>query len=227
MKLSPLYRSISTAALITDRCLVSFSGGKDSVAALDLAFKYFKQVDAFFLYLVGGLSFNESIIKFYEDKHGFQIHRLPHFMLAEWLRYGTYRPPDYDVPIVSVKQTYDFARELTGTWWIAGGERIADSVWRRAMIKQSGSIDAKRGRLYPLADWNKAEVLAYIRQHRLRVGEESRRLGFSFASLLANEMMIVREAFPRDFETIKRWFPLVEAGIKQYEFAQEKQVSAV
>ena len=211
---------------MTDHCLVGFSGGKDSVVALDLAFRHFKRVDAFFLYLVGGLSFNESIIRHYEDKHGIKIHRLPHFMLAEWLRYGTYRPADYDVPIVSVKETYDYARELTGAWWIAGGERIADSVWRRAMIKHSGSIDAKRGRLYPLADWDKAEVLAYIRQNRLRVGEESRKLGFSFASLLTREMLIIREAFPRDFETIKRWFPLVEAGIKQHEFFQ-KQIPAV
>ena len=218
MKQQPLMRSVSTAATVTERVLVSFSGGKDSVVALDLAMNHFKHVDIFFMYLAGDLSFQSSLIRYYEDKYGQPIIRVPHFMLSEWLRYGTYRDMDFDVPIVSVKQVYDYVRELTGTWWIAGGERIADSIWRRAMIKQSGSIDAKRGRFYPLADWSKADVLAYIRQRRLRVGLESTKLGFSFRSLMAADMIKIKEFFPGDFETIKRWFPLVETGIKHHEF---------
>lgn len=218
MSRNPLYRSVELAATITDRVLVSFSAGKDSVVTLDLAVKHFKRVDAFFMYLAGGLRFQDGLIRYYEDKYGLAIHRVPHFMLSEWLRYGTYRQSDFDVPIVSVKEVYDYVRELSGTWWIAGGERVADSVWRRAVIKNSGSIDENRGRFYPLADWNKAEVLAYIRQRRLKVGVESERLGFSFRSLMPLDMIKIREAFPRDFETIKLWFPLVETGIKHHEF---------
>lgn len=93
-----------------------------------------------------GLSFQESILRYYEDKYGIPIHRIPHFELSQWLRYGLFRPFDFDCPIVSVKEIYGYMRANTDIWWVAAGERISDSVWRRAMIKHSGTIDQKRGR---------------------------------------------------------------------------------
>ena len=133
----PLFRSVETAAAITDSVLVAFSGGKDSVVTLDVCMKHFAHVEGFFMYQVRGLSFQESILRYYEDKYGIPIHRIPHFELSQWLRYGLFRPCDFDCPIVSVKETYDYMRENTDIWWIAAGERIADSVWRRAMLTSS------------------------------------------------------------------------------------------
>ncbi len=214
----PLFRSVETAAAITDRVLVSFSGGKDSVVTLDLCMRHFAQVEGFFMYQVRDLSFQESIIRYYEDKYGIPIHRIPHFELSQWLRYGLFRMPDFDCPIVGVKETYDYMRDMTGIWWIAAGERIADSVWRRAMIKNSGSIDMKRGRFYPIAEWNKDDVRAYIRQHKLKVGAESDKLGFSFRSFMAKDLIAIRKHFPRDYARIKEWFPLVDVSILQHQY---------
>lgn len=165
------------------------------------------------MYQVRGLSFQESILRYYEDKYGIPIHRIPHFELSQWLRYGLFRPCDFDCPIVSVKETYDYMRENTDIWWISAGERIADSVWRRAMIKSSGTIDPKRGRFFPIAEWSKADVLAYIRQRKLRVGAESSRLGFSFRSLMGKDLLKIKKHFPQDYARIRRWFPLVDVSI--------------
>lgn len=209
----PLFRSVETAAAITDRVLVAFSGGKDSVVTLDVCMRYFAHVEGFFMYQVRGLSFQESILRYYEDKYGIPIHRIPHFELSQWLRYGLFRMYDFDCPIVGVKETYDYMRDNTDIWWIAAGERIADSVWRRAMIKSSGTIDSKRGRFYPIAEWNKADVQAYIRQRRLRVGVESQKLGFSFRSFMGKDLIKIQAAFPQDYAKIKQWFPLVDASI--------------
>lgn len=209
----PLFRSVETAAAITDRVLVSFSGGKDSVVTLDLCMRHFKFVEGFFMYQVQGLSFQEAIIRYYEDKYSIPIHRIPHFEMSGWLRYGLFRNPDFSVPVVSVKQTYDYMRDNTDIWWIAAGERIADSVWRRAMIKSSGTIDAKRGRFYPIAEWEKQDVLAYIRQRKLRVGAESSKLGFSFRSFMPADLRAIRENFPDDYARIREWFPLVDVSI--------------
>lgn len=216
----PLFRPVETAAAITDSVLVAFSGGKDSVVTLDVCMRFFAHVEGFFMYQVRGLSFQESILRYYEDKYGIPIHRIPYFELSQWLRYGLFRAPDDNCPIVSVKETYDYMRDNTDIWWIAAGERIADSVWRRAMIKSSGTIDTKRGRFYPIAEWNKQDVLSYIRQRKLRVGVESAKLGFSFRSLMGRDLVQIRKHFPEDYQRIRKWFPLVDASILHYQMRQ-------
>lgn len=213
MKFNRLFRAIETQALITDRILVSFSGGKDSVVTLDLCMKYFKEVQGFFMYQVEGLSFQEAIIRYYEDKYSIPIYRIPHFMLSEWLRYGLFRPYDWNIPIISVKETYAYMRLMTDIWWIAAGERICDSIWRRAMIKSTGTIDNKRGRFYPVAEWSKDDIKAYIRQNKLRVGSESEKLGFSFRSLSGKDIQKIKDFYPLDYEKIKLWFPLIDVSI--------------
>lgn len=221
MKTPAVYQSVRAAAKITNRVLVGLSGGKDSVVTLDLCIRHFGHVEAFFMYLVEGLSFQESTLRHYEKRFGIRIHRIPHFMLSSFLRYGTFRIEDYSVPIVSVKMCYDYVREKTGIWWIACGERISDSIVRRAMIKRSGSIDEQRGRFFPIAEWNKANIVAYIKQRGLFVGPESARLGFSFRSFMPQELLQIKKYYPDDYLRIKQWFPLVEASVKQYEYAQQ------
>ena len=215
-----LYDTVKTASKITDRTTVFLSGGKDSVVTLDLCCRVFKHVDVVYMYLVDGLSFVESILGYYEHRYGISIHRVPHFMLSEWLRYGTFRNYDLDVPIVSVKQIYDYCRELTGTYWISAGERCSDSIVRNAMIKQSSSIDHKRGRFYPVAYWKKGDILNYVKKHKLRISPESDVLGFSFRSMMPKDMYLIKKHYPEDFERIKEWFPLVEASVKKYELNQ-------
>lgn len=73
MPTRPLFRTVETAATITDSVLVSFSGGKDSVATLDLCVKHFRHVEGFFMYYVKGLSFQEQICRYYEDRYGLPI----------------------------------------------------------------------------------------------------------------------------------------------------------
>lgn len=216
-----LLRAIETQSLICDRVLVSFSGGKDSVATLDLCMRFFREVEGFFMYQVEGLSFQDSIIRYYEDRYGIPIHKIPHFQLSEFLRYGSFRPFDLNVPIISVKETYDYIRDETGFWWIAAGERINDSLWRRGMIKGSGTIDLKRGRFFPVAEWSKQDVLAYIRQRKLRTSPESAKLGFSFRSLQGRDMALVKKFYPEDYQKIKTWFPLIDASILNYEMRVE------
>lgn len=102
-------------------------------------------------------------------------------------------------------------------WWIAAGERINDSIVRRAMIKNSSSIDVQRGRFYPISGWNKKEVLAYIKYHNLYLPQDSRKLGFSFRSLDGNELLMLKREFPDDYEKILKLYPFAEAGVKRLE----------
>jgi phosphoadenosine phosphosulfate reductase len=212
-----LFHTVKTASMMTDSVIVGFSGGKDSVVTLDLCARYFKRVHPFFMYLVPGLSFQEAQIKWYERRYSVKIERIPHPMLSSWLKWGTFRKAHYYWPEITFNDVYKYMRLQTGCWWIAGGERIADSIVRRAMIKRSGSIDEKRGKIYPAAYFDKAAVMAYIKRHRLKMTPEYEALGYSFRGIEPQDMVKIRMYYPSDFERIKQMFPFVEAGIVKYE----------
>ena len=121
-------------------------------------------------------------------------------------------------------------RLQTDIWWIAAGERINDSIVRRAMMKKTGSIDVQRGRLYPVAMWKKQEIIDYIKFHNLYLGADSRKLGFSFKSLWGKELSMLKEHFPDDYDKVIRQYPFAEAGvlkIERFEKDGKKQVPGV
>lgn len=209
---------VKTARNITDSVIVGFSGGKDSAVTLDLCFKTFSHVQPFFMYYVKGLEFQEKTLRYYEHRYQTEIWRIPHFELSELYNSGSFRVRDSRVPIIKPLDVYNYVRKKSGIYWIAAGERIADSIVRRAMIKHSGAIDKKRGRIYPVAYWNKAQIMAYAKINNLPISYESRYLGYSFGSLMGKDLIKIKEKFPSDFEKIKAAFPLVEAELKKMEF---------
>lgn len=212
-----LFDPIKTQSSVTDSVIVGFSGGKDSIVTLDLCFKYFKRVQPFFMYLVPGLEFQEVMLRWYENKYKTEIIRVPHFEVSEFLKYGSFTVYDDNVEIVRINDTYNYIREKTGMYWIAAGERCADSIIRNAMIKHSGSIDYKRGRFYPIAYWSKKEILEYIKYKKLYLSPEQKKLGFSFRSLDGSELAVVKEQYPNDYKKILKVYPFAGAGVVRYQ----------
>jgi hypothetical protein len=53
----------------------------------------------------------------------------------------------------------------------------------------------------------------YIWKNHLKVSEESQSLGHSFRSLNRQTLLSIQERYPHDFEIIKKWFLLCEAGM--------------
>lgn len=212
-----LYDPIKTMSRITDSVIVAFSGGKESCVVLDMAFRYFKNVKPFFMYICPNLSFQERTLEWYEKKYQTEIIRLPHMDVSEFFHYGSFRIADDNFPIVSINDIYQYVRLETDTWWIAAGERIDDSIVRRAMMKKSGSIDVQRGRFYPVSAWKKREIIDYIKFHNLYLGQDSKKLGFSFKSLWGKELAMLKKYFPDDYEKVLHVYPLAAAGVKHWE----------
>lgn len=212
-----LYSAIKRQASLADDVIVSYSGGKDSAVTLDLCVKHFKTVHAFFMYQVPDLSFQEQVLRWAEDKYGIEIYRIPHFEVSDFYRTGMYCKPEPSLPRIKISDIYAHVRQAFGCHWIAAGERAKDSIVRNAMIKKSGSIDAKRGRFFPLAYWAKAHVTKYIDNHKLMVSPESKVLGHSFRSLRKEELIKLKEFYPQDFERVCKAFPLAGAAIAHQE----------
>lgn len=212
-----LYDSLKVMSKITDEVIVAFSGGKESIVVIDLAFRYFKKVRPFFMYICPNLSFQERTLEWYEKKYQTEIIRIPHMDASEFFHYGSFRCPDLSFPIVSINDIYKYVRLKTDIWWIAAGERIDDSIVRRAMMKKSGSIDVQRGRFYPVSMWKKREIIDYIKFHNLYLGQDSKKLGFSFKSLWGKELLMLKENFPDDYAKILHLYPFAAAGVKREE----------
>lgn len=208
-----LLSAIKRQAMLTDQVIVSYSGGKDSAVTLDLCARYLKTVHVFFMYQVPNLSFQETVLKWAENRYGVEIYRIPHFELSDFYRNGVYCKPDPTIQRVAVSDIYAHVRQAFDCHWIAAGERAKDSIVRNAMIKRSGSIDEKRGRFYPLAYWSKAAVVRYIAANKLMVSPESKVLGHSFRSLDAKDVIAVKEHYPDDYEKIVQAFPEIGAAL--------------
>jgi len=176
------------------------------------------------MYIVPNLEFQEQTLKWYEKKYEVEIIRIPHFETSNFFRYGTFRNADLEVPIISIKDVYEYLRANTGIEWIAAGERISDSIVRRAMIKHTGSVDKKRGRFFPISHWLKKDIIDYIKFHKLKVGNDSKKLGFSFRSLSGAELSMVKSKFPNDYKKIISLYPFAESAVERYEKYGKEQI---
>lgn len=175
------------------------------------------------MFFVEGLEFQEAVLRWHEKKYNLSIQRIPHFELSHMLQRGLFRIPDYNVPTIKISDIYNYIRNKSGYIWIAAGETIADSIWRRAMIKGSGSIDQDRKRIYPVAYFTKAHIKSYIKKYNLKIAPESKMLGDrSFGRLAPETLFRIKQKYPNDYERIKEWFPFCEASVKKYELFKTK-----
>ena len=216
-----LFDPIKPQSKITDSVIVGFSCGKESIVVLDLCFRYFKRVVPYFMYNCPGLSFQERALKWYEKKYQTEIIRLPHPDVCEYFHYGSFRPGDPSFPIMSFNDVADYMRHITGIDWIACGERMDDSLFRRGMIHASGTIDENRGRFYPVAMWKKREIYDYIKYHKLYRDEWSRKMGYSFSNLDGRVLKQMKDHFPDDYLKILKLYPFAAAGVKRYEVFED------
>ena len=57
----------------------------------------------------------------------------------------------------------------------------------------------------------------YIKFHNLYLGQDSRKLGFSFRSLWGKELYALKQYFPDDYNKVLNCYPLAAAGVKRWE----------
>lgn len=206
---------------VSEAIIVCCSGGKDSLAVLDLCARTFPRVHAVYGYLVPDLSFREATLQWAERRYGLTITRVPHWELSRLLRHETFRLPSSlhaAVPVLSASEWIDGLRERFGCLWVASGERIADSIWRRAILKRSGLVDQARHRVYPVGDWTKAQVLAYLQFHHIPLPLDYQWLGHSFGFFFGRELTVIRQHAPADYDKIVAMFPLVDVALKREEW---------
>jgi phosphoadenosine phosphosulfate reductase len=149
----------------TDVIGVAVSFGKDSLATLDLCCQAFTRVEAYYLYRVAGLEIVEQWAREVQRRHGVVVRYYPHFDLTRCYRNAVCQPHWQGLAKVPKLEMVDVEaafRAEADVEWIAYGWRRNDSMSRAMIMKQTGGIDAKARRVYPLRAWSRAMVYAQL-----------------------------------------------------------------
>lgn len=206
----------------TDTVFLAFSGGKDSVASFLRLREFFPKIIPIFHYWLPDLEFVEKSLAYYEDFFQTRIVRLPHPGLSQMLRYGTFQPPErcqicefWNLDDADFREQCDYVAEDHGidpdNAWMAVGLRSADSVRRLTYFQKYGTVNERTRKFYPIAEYRKPDLIAAFQSANIKLSAEYAVMPRSFDGLTIDYLRGVREHYPRDWQRILEWFPLIEA----------------
>lgn len=215
-------------ARVGDTILMSFSGGKDSLATwLYLRENSDFNIIPFFMYWLPGAKFTEDSIPYYEDYFGQHIIRLPHPLFWQSLRNEWYQTPDrvaaikaMDIPQFSFAELEDAlaAQEGIDPYVAANGMRAADNIDRRNLILQKGAVGIKKRKFYyAIWDWKIDDVVDIIKRHGLKLPAEYNMWGRTVGAWDYIYVKAIRDNYPEDYKRFLEWWPLAELQIFRYE----------
>lgn len=209
---------LETAAQKHRSVAVSFSGGKDSLAVLDLCTRSFEHVFAFYLYFIPNLDvINERLEAARVRWNLPPVLQYPTPQLRDAVAHGTYRPPNYkkrDLPGWTHTDIYQAVRAETGATCIATGIKSADSNNRRRMLAW-GTMATDM--LYPVADWTQWDVKSYLKARGIPLPSSSNRT-MTGVSLVASDLVWLAQESPEDFAKLEAYFPFARAAVYRNEW---------
>jgi len=118
------------------------------------------------------------------------------------------------IPELSLNDVYAMAKTETGISLIATGAKKADSLWRRKML---GNWGTRPDIIYPLKDWNKPDVYAYLMAQKIPIpgGTSGSSTGID---LTQKSLLWMHDTYPDDFWKICEVFPFAEAVVWHRKF---------
>lgn len=197
--------------------LLSFSCGKDSLATWLILRDRGFDVVPFYLELVPGLEFVEHSLRYYERFFGCRIHRVLHPNFYRSLNNLHWQPSHrigvidaLELPLYDYDDVTDGMRRTIGheTAWCAIGTRKCESLMRAKRMKADG-LNPKRRTCTPVMDWREPDVYDCLAHFGCPLPIDYQLFGRSFDGVYARYLVPIKERFPRDFERIVEYYPLV------------------
>ena len=203
--------------------LVALSGGKDSLAVMDICAKSFPKVQAFFKYLVPGLAVLEKQFQFAQDRYGIEVFQFPCNATLEAQAAGIWcdSVADFKIPQggIPLKLSFAYALEVSGCPIMATGMKDADGLPRRqffANIRDGGDSLWNRV-IHPLRAWSKKDVLDYLKANNIPLpSQEGGATGG--VGLNHDSLCWLHDNHPEDFAKLLKWFPYAGAAVKRREW---------
>lgn len=202
--------------------ILFYSGGKDSLVLLDLLAPHFDKIHCVFMYFVKDLQHIEPYLAYVKRYPNTQITQLPHWMTAYYIKNGFYSffMPDKQIKNAKQADIENKAKKITGCDWIVFGQKQADSLNRRVMLRgyKFDAINDKNKKVYPLSLWNKEQVKSYLNMHRIIKPIEYGGKNSNGIDLNIDVFLYLRANYPEDLERIYKVFPLSRQILFEYDY---------
>lgn len=230
---SPIKHANEVISLIsrnTDRAILFYSGGKDSLVLLDLMAPHFKEVVCVFMYFVKDLKHIQPYLDHVNTYPNCRLIQVPHFMLTSIFNVGRYCAPNPTIKVRTLKHVDAAVRKMTGINWTFYGWKQADNMTRRIVLRQytNEAISESTQKAYPLSLWKKADVLAYVKAKRLPMPVDYKSskasVGMQFDPEVFNWL---RTYYPSDLELIYQTFPMSKQILFEYDNEQKNKVPVI
>ena len=205
-----------------DQILLSFSCGKESIAAWLGLRDLFPSIVPFYLYYVPGLEFIERSLDTYERIFDTEILRVPHPSRFRWLNARTFIPgdrwqdiEDLDLPEYEYEELEDAIRDgyAADDTYTAIGVRSRDSLARWASIKSHGAINHRRKAFYPMVEWMVQELDVLFTHHKCPLPVDYKMFGRSFDGIDYRFLGPIARYYPQDYARILKDFPLADLEV--------------
>lgn len=220
---------ISLVSQQTDRAILFYSCGKDSITLLNLIAPHFKEIVCVFMYFVKDLDHINTYLKFSQAKYkNIRIIQLPHWNLTWLLRSGVYCVPNDKIKLLKLKDIIAYVKKTTGIDYVFLGMKQADSLNRRLMLRgyELEAINRKSNLIYPLSHWSNLDVEKYIQFNHLpkpiKYTNKKKSQGLTFD---IDVFLWLKKNYPGDLEKIIRQFPLSESILFEHEQKQRSELT--
>lgn len=211
------------------RVLLSFSRGKDSLAAWCVLRDAGFEVIPFHMVLIWGLEFVEEALDWYERHFGVHIYQVQHPTTWIWLNQLVAQPPhrldvieQLDLPTFSYADLNAGMKRTAGlqdSAWVAVGTRLIDNPIRRMMLKTRGPLNHKLRQAYPIFDMRRADQIEILKRNGVLLPVDYEMFARSFDGIDYRFLAAIKSRYPKDYQTILEWFPMQDMEFARVEFA--------
>lgn len=216
-KITQALQALASARKRAPGVIISYSGGKDSLAVTDMCVRTFERCEAFVMEYVPGLELIDERVDFALKRWGLKVRRYPHWSSINALRNGVFCDShwtDESLPKATLAHIYAMAREDSGLKLIATGFKRADGVWRKRTMAQVANM---RDVVTPIAGFQKVDVLQYLASRRIPV-PDSEGSNANGVDLSTPSLLWLHDRHPRDFRRLCEVFPYAEAVVWRRRF---------
>lgn len=202
---------------------LSFSCGKDSLAAWIAMREYGIEIIPVYFWLVPDLEFVNDELGYFEEFFGTHIYRYPSPSFFRLINGCVDQPPERlrfieaaSLPTPDYQQTWEVVLDELGLdpkTWKADGVRAADSLNRRASFVKHGVMKESNRKVSPVADWLKGEVMEALDGAGVKLPIDYELFGRSFDGTDYRFTEPMRKHLPDDFQRLCDWFPFLVTDI--------------